>query len=52
MRQNKIHGFPWANQDWIGWMIFKNLAVQDWIGFRFCRSGLDSDWKISQSAHL
>jgi len=33
-------------------MIFKNFADQDWIGFNFCRSGLDSDWKISQSAHV
>jgi len=42
----------WADQDWIGLMIFKNFAEQDWIGFSFIRSGLDSDWKISQSAHL
>jgi len=33
-------------------MIFKNFADQDWIGLNFIRSGLDSDWKISQSAHL
>jgi len=33
-------------------MIFKNFADQDWIGFKFCGSGLDSDCKISQSAHL
>jgi len=33
MRQNKKHGFT--------------LADQDWIGFNVCRSGLDSDWKIS-----
>ena len=33
-------------------MIFKNFADQDWIGFNFIKSGLDSDWKISQSAHL
>ena len=37
---------------WIGPMIFKNFADQDWIGFNFCGSGLDSDWKFSQSAHL
>jgi len=43
MRQNKIHGFIWADQDWIGQMIFKNFADQDWIGFNFCRSELDSD---------
>jgi len=30
---------------------FKNFADQDWIGFNFCGSGLDSDRKISQSAH-
>jgi len=47
MRQNKIHGFTLADQDWIGPTILKNLADQDWIGFNCCRSGLDSDWKIS-----
>ena len=66
MRKNKIHGFTWADQDWIrlmifknfadldwiGPMVFKNFADQDWIGFNFCGSGLDSDWKISESAHL
>jgi len=26
MRQNKIHGFTLAYQDWIGPMIFKNFA--------------------------
>ena len=36
----------------IGLVIFKNFADQDWIGFNFIGSGLDSDWKISQSAHL
>ena len=34
----KTHGFTWADQDWIGFNLFG--------------SGLDSDWKISQSAHL
>jgi len=52
MRQNKIHNFTWADQDWIGLMIFKNFADQDWIGFNFIESGLDSDWKMSQSVHL
>ena len=52
MRQNKIHGFIWADQDWIGLMIFKKFADQDWIGFNFSGSGLDLDWKISQSVHL
>jgi len=32
-----------------GWTIFKNFVAQDWIGFE---SRLDSDLKISQSAHL
>ena len=41
-----------AHQDWIGLMIFKNFADQDCIGFNFLGSGLDSDWKTSQSAHL
>ena len=41
MRQNKIHGCVWADQDWIGLMIFKNFEDQDWIGFNFCGSGLD-----------
>jgi len=30
-------------------MIFNNVPDLDWIGFNFIRSGLDSDWKISQS---
>jgi len=38
-----MHGFIWADQDWIGLMIFKTFADQDWIGFNFCGSGLDSD---------
>jgi len=41
-----------GGQDWIGLMIFKNFAEQDWIGFNFIGSRLDSDWKISQPAHL
>jgi len=48
----KFHYFSWADQDWIGPMIFKNFADLGWIGFNFFGSGLDSDWKISQSAHL
>jgi len=43
MRQNKIHDFTWVDQDWIGLMIFKNIADQDWIGFNVIGSGLDSD---------
>jgi len=31
MGQNKIHGFTWADQDWIELMIFQ----------KFCGSGLD-----------
>jgi len=30
MRQNKIHDFTLADQDWIGRMSFKNFADQDW----------------------
>jgi len=52
MRQDNIHGFTSADQDWIRLTIFKNFADQDWIGLNFCGSGLDSDWKISQSSHL
>jgi len=33
-------------------VIFKNFADQGWIGFNFIGSGLDWDWKISQSTHL
>jgi len=40
MRQNKIHDFTWADQDWIGLMIFKTFADQDWIGFNFIWTGL------------
>jgi len=43
MRQNKIHGLTWVDQDWIGLMIFKNFVDQDWIGLNFCGSGLDLD---------
>jgi len=43
MRQNEIHGFIWADQDWIRLMIFKNFADKDWIGFNFCGLGLVSD---------
>jgi len=53
VRQNehctKIYDFARADQDWIGLMIFKKVPDQNWIGFNFIRSGLDSDWKISQS---
>jgi len=51
MRQN-ICFHILADQDWIGLMIFKNFAEQDWIGFNFFGSGLDSDRKFCQSAHL
>jgi len=47
-----MHIFAWADQDWIGRMIFKNFVDQDRIGFNFIGSGLDSDCKISQSTHL
>jgi len=26
MRQNKMYGFVWADQDWIGLMVLKNFA--------------------------
>jgi len=48
----KIDYFTWTDQDWIGLMIFKNFADKGWFGFNFMESDLDSDWKISQSAHL
>jgi len=48
----KIHDFTLADQDWIGVMNFNSYSDQNWIGFNFIGSGLDSDWKISQSAHL
>jgi len=38
-----MHDFTLADQDWIGLVIFKNVANQDWIGFNFIGSGLDSD---------
>jgi len=31
---------------------FQKIADPDWIGFNFFGSGMDSDWKISQSTHL
>jgi len=37
----KIHYSTWADQDWIGLMIFNNFADQDW-----------TQTEISQSAHL
>jgi len=52
MRQNKIYGCTWVDQDWIGLMIFNNFADQDWVGLNFCGSVWGLDWKISQSAHL
>jgi len=52
MRQMKMYDFTLADQDWIGLMIFKNFADQDRIRFNFIGSGLDSDWKISQSAYF
>jgi len=48
----KIHDFTLADQDWIGPMIFKNFVDQHWIGFNFIGSGLESDWKVSQSTPL
>ena len=48
----KFHDFTLVEQGWIGLTIFKNFSDQDWTGFNFIGSGLNSDWKISQSAHL
>jgi len=48
----KFHDFALVEQGWIGLTIFKNFADQDWTGFNFIGSGLNSDWKVSQSAHL
>jgi len=31
---------------------FQKIADPDWIGFNFFGSGMDLDWKISQSTHL
>ena len=42
----------WWTRTGSDWWFLKNLADQDWIGFNFSGSGLDSDWEISQSAHL
>jgi len=52
MRQNKDVLLYTGRSGLVGLMIFKNFAGQDWTGFNFIGSGLDSDWKISQSAHL
>ena len=53
IKRGKIkHDFTLVDQDCFGPMIFKNFADQHWIGFNIIGSGLDSDWKISQSAHL
>jgi len=37
----------WADQDWIGLMIFKNFAEQDWIGFNFIGPG----WTRTEKFH-
>jgi len=47
MMQNKMHGFTWAEQDWIGLIIFKNFADQDWIRYIFCRQ----DWTWTEKFH-
>jgi len=47
----KIPDFTLADQAGSDWW-FSKICGQDWIGFNFVRSGLDSDWKIAQSAHL
>jgi len=52
MRQNKIHGFIWVDQDWIGLLIFKNFADRTGSDSTFVDQDWNSDCKISQSAHL
>jgi len=41
-----------VDRNWIGLVIFKNFAVQGCIGFNIIGTGLDSNEKISLSAHL
>ena len=52
MRQNKNTFLQWRIRNGSDWWIWKKFADQDWIGFIFIGSGLDSEWKISQSAQL
>jgi len=46
----KIHDFALTDQDWIDWWFSKILWIR--TGLYSILSGLDSDWKISQIAHL
>jgi len=52
MRQNKNKLFYISGSGLDRTSDFQKICGQDWIGFNFIGSGLDSDWKISQSAHL
>jgi len=52
MRQNKNTWFYIGGSGLDRTDDFQKFLDQDWIGFNFIGSGLDSDWKISQSAHL
>jgi len=47
MRQNKIHGFTWADQDWIGPMIFKILQIMTGSDSIFA----DQDWTRTEKFH-
>jgi len=47
MRQNKIHGFIWADQDWIGLMILKNLRIRTGSDSTFA----DQDWTRNEKFH-
>ena len=52
MRQNQNTWFYIGGSGLDGTSDFQNFCGQDWVGFNFIGSGLDSDRKISQSAHL
>jgi len=47
LRQNKIHGFTWADQDWIGPIIFKILLIRSGTKSIFA----DQDWTRSEKFH-
>jgi len=38
LRQNKIHGFIWADQDWVGLMIFKSFSGSGLDRIQFLRN--------------
>jgi len=47
MRQNKIHGFIWVDQNWIGLMIFKNFVDRTGSDSTF----VDQDWTRTEKFH-